>query len=80
MFFSMRESSRRWADLPQPVRIGMVAAGSAEAVLRVWSLIDLARRPAAQVRGPKALWGLSLMVVNSVGVLPLIYLTKGRRR
>ncbi|MCI1749618.1 MAG: hypothetical protein LKI24_17205 [Acidipropionibacterium sp.] len=69
----------RWADLPRAAQIGLAAAGSVEALLRIWSLVDLARRPAAQIRGSKAAWALSLTTVNSVGLLPLIYLTRGRR-
>ena len=37
---------------------------------------DLAKRPAALVRGPKPLWG-AVNMVNFVG--PLAYLTFGRR-
>ena len=41
-------------------------------------LIDLKRRPAAQVRGPKWLWAASALV-NSAGVIPLSYFLLGRR-
>lgn len=77
---AMRAAHTRWADLSRPVRTGLVLAGGVEAALRAWSLVDLARRPAEKVRGHKGLWALSLMTVNSVGVLPLVYLTRGRRR
>jgi hypothetical protein len=46
--------------------------------LRAWSLVDLVRRPAADVRGPKAAWAASLALVNSGGVLPGVYLAWGR--
>ncbi|AXE39786.1 hypothetical protein [Acidipropionibacterium virtanenii] len=72
-------SGKKWQELPRPVRVGLVTAGGAEAALKVWSLIDLVRRPADQVRGPKALWAFGLMTVNSLGAVPLIYLAKGRR-
>lgn len=69
----------RWADLPRATQIGLAAAGSVEALLKIWSLVDLARRPAGQIRGSKAAWALSLMTVNSLGLVPLIYLRRGRR-
>lgn len=72
-------AAKNWKELPRAARAGLAAVGGAEAALKVWSLIDLARRPADQVRGSKALWALSLMTVNSLGALPIIYLTKGRK-
>lgn len=72
-------AGKKWAELPKPVQVGLVVLGGAEAALKVCSLIDLARRPAGRVRGPKALWALGLMTVSSLGAVPLIYLTKGRR-
>lgn len=72
-------AAKNWKELPGAARAGLAVVGGAEAALKVWSLIDLARRPADQVRGSKALWALSLMTVNSLGALPIIYLTKGRK-
>jgi hypothetical protein len=51
-----------------------VVAGAVEVVLTTVALRDLARRPAAQVRGPKPLWLLAC-VVQPVG--PIAYLTVG---
>ncbi|HOT56439.1 MAG TPA: hypothetical protein PL014_04785 [Ornithinibacter sp.] len=50
-----------------------------DAGLRAWALVDLRNRPADQVKGPKAVWGLALSVVSSAGVLPAAYLVLGRR-
>ena len=47
-----------------------------EVVLTTTALVDLARRPAAQVRGPKAAWALASFV-QPVG--PIAYLALGRR-
>jgi hypothetical protein len=41
------------------------------------ALVDLARRPASQIRGPKPLWLLGCFV-QPVG--PLAYLALGRRK
>jgi hypothetical protein len=48
--------------------------------LRTWALVDLRRRPAQNVKGPKAAWAAGLVVVNSAGILPLAYFIFGRRR
>jgi hypothetical protein len=53
-----------------------VALGAAELVLSGVALADLARRPRALVRGPKALWLLSVFV-QPIG--PIAYLALGRR-
>lgn len=71
---------QRWIDLATPLRVTMVGVGSVEVALKAWSLVDLARRPPEKVRGPKAAWAVGLAVVNSLGVLPIIYLIRGRRR
>ena len=57
----------------------MVGA-AVESVLKAVALADLARRPAAQVRGPKPLWAVILTLANSLGAAPLIYWFYGRRK
>jgi hypothetical protein len=44
------------------------------------ALVDLARRPSDQIRGAKTLWAAAIIVINSVGVVPIAYLSRGRRR
>ncbi|MGZ4688881.1 MAG: PLD nuclease N-terminal domain-containing protein [Acidimicrobiia bacterium] len=48
-----------------------------EVVLTTAALVDLARRPSAQVRGAKPLWVLACFV-QPIG--PIAYLAFGRRR
>jgi hypothetical protein len=67
----------RWADLPRVQQGAIVALGAAEVVLTTIAVVDLKRRPRRQVRGPKALWALSLGV-QPFG--PVAYLLLGRRR
>ncbi len=55
--------------------MAIVAGAAIEVALTTAALVDLARRPAEQVRGPKALWALGC-VVQPVG--PIAYLTVGR--
>lgn len=58
-------------------RAAIVAGAAVELVLTTTALVDLARRPASQVRGSKALWALGCFV-QPVG--PVAYLALGRRR
>jgi hypothetical protein len=73
----MTARRRRWADLTPRQRLLTVVAGSVQLSLAALSWTDLARRPAAQVNGPKPLWA-AIIAVNVVG--PLAYLRWGRRR
>jgi hypothetical protein len=66
----------RWSDLTGGQRALLVAVGCMEVALTATSLLDLARRDADGVRGPKALWALAVFV-QPVG--PIAYLTLGRR-
>lgn len=70
-------SRRRWADLSPAQRRAVVVGSTVELVLTTWALVDLARRPADRVRGPKPLWALACFV-QPVG--PPAYLLLGRRR
>jgi len=44
------------------------------------ALIDIKRRPASQIRGPKQVWAAAVAIINSAGVLPISYFVFGRRR
>jgi hypothetical protein len=50
-----------------------------EGILKIAALVDLKRRPADQVRGPKWLWAVAVFLVNSAGALPLAYFRYGRK-
>jgi hypothetical protein len=67
----------RWSDLSQGQRRLLAAAAVAEGALKIAALVDIQRRPAEQIRGPKALWRAA-MVVNLIG--PVSYFTIGRKR
>jgi hypothetical protein len=58
-------------------RVAIVTGATVEVVLTTAALVDLARRPAAQVRGRKALWAIGCFV-QPVG--PVAYLALVRRR
>lgn len=70
---------KRWQDL-SPTAKGAIALGAAvDAGLRAWAGADLAGRSRDEVNGPKWAWATGLAVVNSVGVLPAVYLLVGRK-
>lgn len=68
---------RRWNELTNGEKTAILVAASVQISLAATAWVDLARRPAAQVRGPKPLWAVAI-AVNVVG--PISYFTVGRRR
>jgi hypothetical protein len=69
--------AQQWSDLSPGRQTGMLIAASVQLALAATAWTDLARRPAALIRGPKALWAV-LIAVNFIG--PLSYFVVGRRR
>lgn len=70
-------TKRHWSDLSRPSQALIVGLGVVQVSLAAASWVDLARRPAEEVRGSKGLWAL-LTAVDFVG--PLAYFTYGIRR
>ena len=81
---SLREDvmavQRGWNDLDEGTRRLIIVVAVVESILKGAALVDLKRRPANQVRGPKWLWAPVIAVVNSAGVVPISYFVFGRRR
>jgi hypothetical protein len=69
-------SMQRWSDLTRTQQRLIIALAAVETALTATALVDLARRPGRQVRGPKQLWVLGCFV-QPVG--PIAYLALGRR-
>ena len=69
-------TTKRWSDLTGRQQRIIVVVGALELAVTASALIDLARRPAQQVRGPRQLWLLGCFV-QPVG--PIAYLALGRR-
>jgi hypothetical protein len=76
----MASRFRRWRELSPARRAAVVSVAAVDLGLRTWALVDLKRRPAENVKGPKAAWAAGLSLVSSAGLLPLTYLVFGRRR
>jgi len=73
-------ASKRWSELSPRTRRLIIGAAVAEGLLKLAALIDLKRRPASQVRGPRWVWATLVAVVSSFGLLPISYFLFGRRR
>jgi Phospholipase_D-nuclease N-terminal len=71
------DAAKKWAELSDRQRTLLLGAAAAELSLKIAALIDIKRRPAERIRGPKALWRAA-MVVNLLG--PLSYFLIGRKR
>lgn len=72
-----RRKRKRWSDLSERARAGVVGALAMQVGLLIAALVDLRRRPADQLRGSKAMW-TAVSFVNFAG--PLAYFVFGRRR
>lgn len=67
--------TKKWADLTGPQKTAVLTVASVELALTATALVDLARRPAAEVRGRKVVWALAVFL-QPVG--PIAYLAWGR--
>jgi hypothetical protein len=73
-------AARKWSDLSPRSRRFITVAAVAEGALKTAALVDIKRRPAAEIRGSKWLWAVIVVLVNSFGLAPLSYFVLGRRR
>ena len=71
---------KQWSDLSERTRRLLTITAVAEGILKLAALIDLKRRPASQVRGPKWMWAMVLTIVSSAGLAPISYFVFGRRQ
>jgi hypothetical protein len=71
---------KQWSDLSPRTRRLLTMTAVIEGILKLAALIDIKRRPASQIRGPKWLWATAVAVISSAGVLPISYFVFGQRR
>ncbi|MBF6146316.1 hypothetical protein FHY52_21860 [Nocardia nova] len=71
---------KRWSELDERTRRLIVAATVVEGILKIAALIDIARRPAAEIRGSKLRWATAVTLLNSAGTVPIAYFLAGRRQ
>jgi hypothetical protein len=67
---------QKWSDLSEGQRTAIKILAVAELALKIAMLVDIRRRPASQIRGPKRLWRAAA-AVNTLG--PVSYFAFGRR-
>ena len=65
-----------WRDLNTARRTALVVTAAVEVAMTTAALVDLARRPAREVRGPKLAWAVGCFV-QPIG--PAAYFRFGRR-
>ena len=61
-----RANKKSFSELSTPAQASIVIGGVLQVVYAIAAFADLARRPAAEVRGPKALW-IPVILVNWIG-------------
>lgn len=72
----MARKKKQWSELSRGRKVGVIVLGAAQIALTCYAARDLAKRPAAEVKGGHKLpWALALGV-NWIG--PIAYLTAGR--
>ena len=71
----MARQKKRWSEYSPAQQRFIVAAATVEVALAASAWFDLARRPAALVKGPKRAWAAAI-AINFFG--PLAYFRWGR--
>jgi hypothetical protein len=72
-----RKMPEKWSDLTPGQQNAIKILAVTELCAKIAMLLDIRRRPAALIRGPKGLWRAAA-AVNTLG--PLAYFTIGRRK
>jgi phospholipase D-like protein len=70
----------KWSELSHGTRRLLLAAAAVEGGLKTAALVDIKRRRAREIRGPKWAWVVAVVAVNGFGAAPLSYFAFGRRR
>jgi hypothetical protein len=71
---------RRWNELSERTRRLIILGAMFEGFLKVAALVDIKQRPANEIRGAKTKWSAAVVLINSVGAVPIAYFAFGRRR
>ena len=73
---SLSQLRTEFNDLSTPARISLLAVVAAALAAKIGAWVDLCRRPADKVRGPKWVWALA-QFINGIG--PAAYWAVGRK-
>ena len=71
-------AKKQWKDLSPRMQRFIIIGGTFEGLLKIAALHDLWKRPASQVRGSKKRWAAAIVLINSVGAVPIAYFIRGR--
>lgn len=71
-----KPTARQWSDLSTGRKVGGVISAIIQFALAAAAWTDLAKRPADEVNGRKAIWAF-VIAVNFIG--PISYFVFGRR-
>ncbi len=74
---SPARKKKTWKEMSPSAKVGTIIVGIAQVSLLVAAQRDIARRPAAQINGPKAAWRAASFI-NFIG--PMGYFIFGRKR
>lgn len=69
--------TRKWSELNDTQKTVLLTLTSVQISLLLTALIDIIRRPSAEINGSKRLW-TALAFVNFIG--PIAYFVWGRKR
>ena len=69
--------NQRWSDLSPTQKATVVLSAAIQLGLLAAALVDIYRRPAAEIRGNKKVW-VAAAFMNFVG--PIAYFLLGRKR
>ena len=69
----MKNIVKKFRALSVPARAAVVGLASVDGAARLAAIRDVIKRDGDQVRGPKLVWIILLAVVNSGGIVPLVY-------
>lgn len=71
-----RKTRKRWQDFSKGQQALMLVLASVQLSLAATAWVDLARRPAKDVKGSKGVWA-AVIALDFVG--PILYFLRGRR-
>lgn len=77
MNFDVAQLKAEYNDLPTSARVALVSGTVVEIAAKVAALVDIPRRPAGKIRGPKWAW-VAAQAVNGFG--PAAYWLFARKR
>jgi hypothetical protein len=70
-------NKKHWKDLTNGQRARVISLGAVQMALQTAAIRDISKRPAYQIKGPKAAW-IAGTFINFFG--PITYFVFGRRK